>query len=626
MREQVAGRDEQQSPTLTSATVLNAFHWLLRPLLVPITTPQLAGGPTFPAESRSMSARSESPISIVQGVLSGHVDVLVQLARFIDVDFAFVGWFRLRVSVHVGTSSTAPRAQLVARYRRGTGRAHTADNDGPSRGPNEYVSRWIAAPMASAEVLNEALLFRVALEEVALPADSAARWVQLPSVPPIVVRVVCEGVEDPEAASAVFELRRRCQSADFMPIGDGRGVADLDDDTLAASIAPSEATPKRTISQARHRITARRPSHVFVQCVLQDKHDGLSALELCVHTSGVGYHIRHSTASLSLSRQSSSEEAPSPLALTGNGSVVLSRQQSPLTPHSYAHARARIAGAPQGGFEVDGPGSLENAPGERSTPARAPVAGAKVLPPAPALWEGAASLELALDRAPQLHGALLAPLRACAHDLRESIRSINPEAPHLELSALVGAATSSIGPPLPPPRIGALSPPPPPSPPKGDRARDRPGLPLPPSSQRVVPGVVPEYPPGGSRVVIESGLVEANLYENRLRELWAAGADASREWAVIVVAMCSISICHLAEWFAKGQHRIDLAHTGRHLLSRRFMFEHRDAPMLTPPPLEPEALAVALEGFPDDEPLSPGAIAGVLGKKRPERWQVRGEG
>ena len=573
-----------------------------------------------------MSARSESPISIVQGVLSGHVDVLVQLARFIDVDFAFVGWFRLRVSVHVGTSSTAPRAQLVARYRRGTGRAHTAENDGPSRGPNEYVSRWIAAPMASAEVLNEALLFRVALEEVALPADSAARWVQLPSVPPIVVRVVCEGVEDPEAASAVFELRRRCQSADFMPIGDGRGVADLDDDTLAASIAPSEATPKRTISQARHRITARRPSHVFVQCVLQDKHDGLSALELCVHTSGVGYHIRHSTASLSLSRQSSSEEAPSPLALTGNGSVVLSRQQSPLTPHSYAHARARIAGAPQGGFEVDGPGSLENAPGERSTPARAPVAGAKVLPPAPALWEGAASLELALDRAPQLHGALLAPLRACAHDLRESIRSINPEAPHLELSALVGAATSSIGPPLPPPRIGALSPPPPPSPPKGDRARDRPGLPLPPSSQRVVPGVVPEYPPGGSRVVIESGLVEANLYENRLRELWAAGADASREWAVIVVAMCSISICHLAEWFAKGQHRIDLAHTGRHLLSRRFMFEHRDAPMLTPPPLEPEALAVALEGFPDDEPLSPGAIAGVLGKKRPERWQVRGEG
>lgn len=626
MRDQVANRDEQQSPPLTSATVLNAFHWLLRPLLVPITTPQLAGGPSFPAESRSMSARSESPISIVQGVLSGHVDVLVQLARFIDVDFAFVGWFRLRVSVHVGTSSTAPRAQLVARYRRGTGRAHTADNDGPSRGPNEYVSRWIAAPMASAEVLNEALLFRVALEEVALPADSAARWVQLPSVPPIVVRVVCEGVEDPEAASAVFELRRRCQSADFMPIGDGRGVADLDDDTLAASIAPSEATPKRTISQARHRITARRPSHVFVQCVLQDKHDGLSALELCVHTSGVGYHIRHSTASLSLSRQSSSEEAPSPLALTGNGSVVLSRQQSPLTPHSYAHARARIAGAPQGGFEVDGPGSLENAPGERSTPARAPVAGAKVLPPAPALWEGAASLELALDRAPQLHGALLAPLRACAHDLRESIRSINPEAPHLELSALVGAATSSIGPPLPPPRIGALSPPPPPSPPKGDRARDRPGLPLPPSSQRVVPGVVPEYPPGGSRVVIESGLVEANLYENRLRELWAAGADASREWAVIVVAMCSISICHLAEWFAKGQHRIDLAHTGRHLLSRRFMFEHRDAPMLTPPPLEPEALAVALEGFPDDEPLSPGAIAGVLGKKRPERWQVRGEG
>ena len=39
-----------------------------------------------------------------------------------------------------------------------------------------------------------------------------------------------------------------------------------------------------------------------------------------------------------------------------------------------------------------------------------------------------------------------------------------------------------------------------------------------------------------------------------------------------------------------------------------------------------QALAVALEGFPDDEPLSPGAIAGVLGKKRPERWQVRGEG
>ena len=625
----------ESPPPLNPATVLNAIHWLLRPLLVPITTPQLAGGVTSPAESRSTSARSESPISIVQGVLSGHVDVLVQLARFIDVDFAFVGWFRLRVSVHVGTSSTAPRAQLVARYRRGTGRAHTADNDGPSRGPNEYVSRWIAAPMASAEVLNEALLFRVALEEVALPADSAARWVQLPSVPPIVVRVVCEGVEDPEAASAVFELRRRCQSADFMPIGDGRGVADLDDDTLAASIAPSEAIPKRTISQARHRITARRPSHVFVQCVLQDKHDGLSALELCVHTSGVGYHIRHSTASLSLSRQSSAEEAPSPLALTGNGSVVLSRQQSPLTPHSSAYARARIAGAPQGGFEVDGPGSLEmrtsleNAPGERSTTARAPVAGAKVLPPAPALWEGAASLELALDRAPQLHGALLAPLRACAHDLRESVRTINPEAPHLELSALVAAAASSIGSPPPPPRIGALSPPPPSSPPKGDRVRDRARdlpwterLPIPPSSRRVVPGAAPEYPPGGSRVVIESGLVEANLYENRLRELWAAGADASSAWAVIVVAMCSVPICTLAEWFAKGQHRIDMAHTGRHLLSRRFMFEHRDAPMLTPPPLEPQALAVALEGFPDDEPLSPGAIAGVLGKKRPERWQA----
>ena len=94
-----------------------------------------------------------------------------------DVDFAFIGWFRLRISLHAGKGPNAPAVPLVARYRRGAGGAvpgsrtasggtGTAEPPDDTAGrPAEYVSRWIAAPVPAAELLDEALLFRVSLEE-----------------------------------------------------------------------------------------------------------------------------------------------------------------------------------------------------------------------------------------------------------------------------------------------------------------------------------------------------------------------------------------------------------------------------------------------------------------------------
>lgn len=315
----------------TQDEYVSYLHWMLRPFLVPITAPVTPRVTTSPRASVANDNGGVGYLSRPAFVLSGHVDVLVQLARFIDVDFAFVGWFRMRISLHASTSPTAPACPLIARYRRGAGRAVSAAaaagvelEDGAPRkvAPTEYVTRWIAAPIASSEVLDEALLFRVALEDVPLPgAQSTARPprspssspvgsqggepgssppgspmsarrqraappLKLPATPPMVLRVVCEGVDDRDAASAVYELRRRSQSADFMPLADGMNSLDaVDDDALTESMAPSDMTPMRTIAKARSRIGAGGPSHLFVHLVLQDKYDGLSTLELTIHTS-----------------------------------------------------------------------------------------------------------------------------------------------------------------------------------------------------------------------------------------------------------------------------------------------------------------------------------------------------
>lgn len=76
-------------------------------------------------------------------------------------------------------------------------------------------------------MLDEALLFRVALEPQRLGAPAGAPAATLPNgtttstmrpLPPIVIRVVCEGVDDPDAASALYEIRQLHRTVDFVPL------------------------------------------------------------------------------------------------------------------------------------------------------------------------------------------------------------------------------------------------------------------------------------------------------------------------------------------------------------------------------------------------------------------------
>lgn len=175
--------------------------------------------------SGGASCSVTAPMRAAAGVLATQQDVLVQLAHFTDIDFAFIGWYRLRVSLHVGSGKGAPAAPLIAHARRGSRapaeRRHPGGADtlglgwtecaDPEGGRYEYVSRWLAAPLVDvSELLDEALLFRARLRDTPVdePTVEAARrvgaeWLAPP--PSLVLHVVCEGVDDPEAAAMLYE-------------------------------------------------------------------------------------------------------------------------------------------------------------------------------------------------------------------------------------------------------------------------------------------------------------------------------------------------------------------------------------------------------------------------------------
>jgi hypothetical protein len=70
-----------------------------------------------------------------------------QPVRFMDIDFVFMGWYRLRISLHGGTSRSAPPAPLIARATRpantagatGAGVGHAIrDTDGEGSGDGSF--------------------------------------------------------------------------------------------------------------------------------------------------------------------------------------------------------------------------------------------------------------------------------------------------------------------------------------------------------------------------------------------------------------------------------------------------------------------------------------------------------
>ena len=117
------------------------------------------------------------------GVLVTELDVLVQPIRFMDIDFVFMGWYRLRISIYGGTSRNAQPAPLIARATRDASTAGIERENGlsphaavegvfypPEEGEvYEHVTEWYAAPLVGIyEPMLQSLLFRVRLKDTEL--------------------------------------------------------------------------------------------------------------------------------------------------------------------------------------------------------------------------------------------------------------------------------------------------------------------------------------------------------------------------------------------------------------------------------------------------------------------------
>ena len=129
---------------------------------------------------RTASAATPSRRGGADAVLRTHADVLLQLVRFTDIDFVFMGWFRLRVSLTCGQGKHARAGKLIACGMRPAEEGGEPDDDDDRRGGGggrrvgamrwrvanessceegcgddeggtvEYVSGWLAAPLVHA--------------------------------------------------------------------------------------------------------------------------------------------------------------------------------------------------------------------------------------------------------------------------------------------------------------------------------------------------------------------------------------------------------------------------------------------------------------------------------------------
>ena len=225
----------------------------------------------------------------------------------------------------------------------------------------EHVTDWYAAPLVGiSEPMLDSLLFRVRLKETDLArpgggADAAAaagaggglsEW---PPVSSLVLRVVCEGYDDPNAATALFEARQASAAAPGGGLG-GLG-ATVGGGAIAAFGPPADA-PLRVIGQARTRIDRiASAAHAVTQSVLQDKHDGISTMLCTVHAALLSCQV--------VASRGATEAAPRPTP----GSIGI-HANMPSVMHDGVGANG--AGANGGGANGGGGGrdaAAEGAPG-----------------------------------------------------------------------------------------------------------------------------------------------------------------------------------------------------------------------------------------------------------------------
>lgn len=215
------------------------------------------------------------------------------------------------------------------------------------------------------------------------------------------------------------------------------------------------------------------------------------------------------------------------------------------------------------GIGEDGNGNHSRAAARIATPA-IPI------PPPPPVWDSPASFKLASEYAGELISNLLPRLEGTTTDLKDSLQSIDAEVPSFELAALVVAAAARLGP----------APPPPPLPIADDSAAAADTHH--PDMYRELDG---EFNLAFEKRPVEEKGAEFSLSVQRLREIWIANAEGAKEWAVAVVALCSMPVCPLAEWLGRVQQELTATHLARHLVTRRFDFAARAQQM---PPLHVE--------------------------------------